>query len=78
MVVAQETSFEEALIVSLEQALAHKRGEVTLRTRVLERPAPASPVLAVPCLVVCQLSFDTLTASGRGFGQHVKKGLTNH
>ncbi len=46
--VAQETSFEEALIVSLEQALAHKRGEVTLRTRVVERPAPASPVLPPP------------------------------
>jgi len=46
--VAQETSFEEALIVSLEQALAHKRGEVTLRTRVVERPAPASPVPPPP------------------------------
>ncbi len=31
--VAQETSFEEALIASLEQALAHKRGEAPLAVK---------------------------------------------
>jgi putative transcriptional regulator len=45
---AHEKSFEDALIASLEEALAHKHGEVTLRTRVAERPAAASPLLPPP------------------------------
>ena len=44
----REQSFGGALIASLEEAVAYKRGELALRTRVVERTAREARVDAPP------------------------------
>ncbi len=44
----RHTSFEESLIASLEEALAYKRGELNLRTRVGERTARDTQIIPPP------------------------------